>query len=189
VIAYGGATLGGNGALAGSVYITSGATLTGLGTISGGLTVDSGGLATLSGSTLIAGGSVTNNGIMRLFRGASLLVASGSLFTNHGTLDVITGSFSAPSGFANDGVVLDSTVVRAKSISRFYDGTLVSIDAYPAHTYRLQRSSTPQAADFTDLAGVPDQTNPPANTAPVEIAFRDTNPAPGVGFYRLRVDP
>lgn len=118
-----GSTLTNNGAIHGSVnvdgavkgagnfgaavMVQNGGAFSASGGISGPLNVAAGGVVTLSGGTLNVAGSVINNGTIRLQHGASLVVGKGATFTNNGTLDVISGSYSAPGGFLNFGTLLD----------------------------------------------------------------------------------
>ena len=73
-----------------------------------------------AGGTLsVTGGDVTNNGTVRLERGAQLVVGGSGTLTNNGTLDVITGGLSlGGGGLVNHGVVLDSSVVQVTGVSR-----------------------------------------------------------------------
>lgn len=190
-----GALAAGNASALGSgpVTVANGATLTGAVTLHGLLTVDSGGLVRLASGTLMATAGVTNNGVMRFAKGASLAV-SGGTFTNNGVLDVMTGSYSAPNGFTNNGVVYDSSLIKAKSVS--YQPAsqqfTVTIDGYPGHTYRLEKSASLMAG-FSS-AGVSDQSvaentasNPPPG--PTTLTFIDNNQSAAQGFYRVAVDP
>jgi fibronectin-binding autotransporter adhesin len=175
----------------GPVTVGSGAALAGSGNVNvnGLLTVDSGGLVKLTGGTLTAAGGLMNNGVVRVTGGATLAVAGGS-FTNNGVLDLITGSFSA-SHFINNGIVYDSTAVRATSIVHRGVGqpVTITIEAHPGHTYRLEKTAaltTPfDVAPNVPVQTVPENTNP---SAPVALTFNDI--ANGEqGFYRVAVDP
>jgi autotransporter-associated beta strand protein len=173
------------GSLANSaVTVASGGVLTGTGTINGPLTVDSGGIVDLIGGTLTINNSVTNNGLFILSHGAQL--AGVTSFTNNGTLDIITaGAFTPPNGFVNNGVILDSSVVKVKSIQRNGATVTVSINSYTGHTYRLQKSATPSASSFVNASGVPTQQG---STGTV-LSFTDLNATGPTSFYRILVDP
>lgn len=178
----------------GTVNLAGGSTFNAAGTINGSLMVAKGATVDLSGvgNDLLVSGALTNNGTMRFERGATLTVSSGSgNFVNNGTIDVITGGFSAPAGFTNNGVVIDSSVVRVKEVTRnAANGAVsVSIDGYPGHTYQLQKSDSLDGASFANVPGVPAQSRPASNTGVTTLAFTDSNAAPGQGFYRVQVDP
>lgn len=177
----------------GPVAVANGATLTGAVSLNGLLTVASGGLVKLEAGTLSAKAGLINNGVIRMAQGAALAVSGGPL-TNNGVLDVMTGSFTAANGFTNNGVVYDSSVIQAKSISYGGAGNPVSITiaGYPGHNYRLLKSAALTAA-FSP-AGLPDQSvgeNTASNPAPppTVLTFIDANPTGGKGFYRIVVDP
>ena len=177
----------------GSVSLAANGTFNATGAITGNLFVASGATVNLSGSgrTLVVNGAVTNNGVMRFDHGASLSVTSGAAnLVNNGTIDLITGSASLPAGFVNNGLVLDSSVTKVKSVARAADGASVTlqIDAYPGHTYKLQRSNGPASGSFADVQGVPAQGNAATNTAPVTLTFTDPAPVAVQGFYRVQVD-
>ncbi len=177
----------------GPVAVGSGATLTGAVSLNGQLSVASGGLVKLTAGTLSAKAGLINNGVIRVAQGAALAV-SGAPFTNNGVLDVMTGSFTAANGFTNNGVVYDSSVIRAESINYGGAGNPVSISiaGYPGHSYRLLKSAA-LTTTFTP-AGLPDQSvaeNTASNPAPppTVLTFTDTDPSAGQGFYRIVVDP
>ena len=72
-----------------------------------------------------------------------LVVGDGSSFINNGTLDVMTGSFSAPAGFVNNGNVLDSSAIKVSTIG-FNTAVLpaaltLTMAGYTGHTYQLER--------------------------------------------------
>jgi autotransporter-associated beta strand protein len=179
----------GSGTGSDAVSVNNGGTLAGTGTIGGPLTVDSGGLVMLSGGALTVNGAVTNNGTMRFKRGASFVVGNGATFINNGTVDIITGSFAAPSGFTNNAVVLDSRLNKIKAISRNAStapaSVTLTIESYTAHTYQLERSSAPKSGTFLPLAGVPIQNG----TTGLTLTFIDPAAPAGRGFYRIAVDP
>ncbi len=184
-----GSTVQGVGAF-GNVNVTDLGTLSSAGTINGALAVAANGVVTLNGpGTLTVNGAITNDGVMRFERQSNLALSNGFVFTNNGTLDIISGSFSTPpDGFVNNGIVLDSRLVKVKDFSHAAGGPVtVSIDAYPGHTYTLLRSDN-LANIFGTIMGVPPQTNPASNVAPITATFSDPSPAIGEGFYRVAVD-
>ena len=173
----------GNGAFGSAVTVESGAVFSASGSIAGQLTVASGGLVmVISGGTLSVAGGVINNGTIRLEQGASLVVGSQQTFTNNGTLDVITGSFSATGGFINNGVVLDSRLIQVTGTS-FSAGTFtVTINSYAGHTYQLQ-SSASLAGTFTNLGAAQ------SGTTGTMLTFTDPGASSPQNFYRITVDP
>ena len=91
-------TVNGGGRFGAGVTVNGGGVFAASGTISGALNVAAGGAVTLSGGTLEVAGDVVNHGTIRLEHGANFIVRSGSTFTNHGTLDVVSGHASPPTG-------------------------------------------------------------------------------------------
>ena len=170
-----------NGFVDGNVHILSGGLLSGTGEINGALLVDSGGVANFVNTIFTINGPVTNNGLIILSDGSSLDGVTS--FTNNGTLDIITaGTFTPPPNFVNNGVILDSSAVKTKAITRSGSNILITINSNTGHTYHLQKSDTPEAADFEEV-GSP-QTG---NTGQV-LTF--TDPISIVpAFYRFVVDP
>ncbi len=193
----------GTGAFAGAVTVDRGGALTGAATIAGTLSIDAGGLVDLSSGTLVANGGVVNNGTVRLTHGAVLAVngdtlsasngkvaarqargaASVPAFINNGTLDIISGGISAPEGFTNNGVVIDSRVVAAKSVSLVGGALTLTVDGYTGHTYQLQRSDSLAGGAFTNLGA--SQTGATGSV----LTFQDASPSSAQGFYRVQVDP
>ena len=178
----------------GTVNLAATSAFSATGTITGNLFVANGATVSLSGSgnRLTVKGGLVNNGTLRFERGAVLALTGGaSNLVNNGTIDVITSGGSLPSGFTNNGLVLDSSVVRVKAVARdsASGAVTVSIDGYPGHKYQLQKSASLDGGSFANVAGVAAQSNPATNTAAATFAFTDTNPAAGKGFYRVQVDP
>ncbi len=152
------------------------------GTINGLLTVDAGGLVMLSGGSLIANGGVVNNGTVRLERGASLAVGNGETFVNNGTLDVITGSLGGPGTLVNNGVVIDSSVIKVQGVSYSGGAVTLTVNGYTGHTYQLQ-SSTSLTGEFTSIG------SPQTGSTGTTLTFTDPNASSTQGFYRVQVDP
>ena len=173
------------GMIAGSLTVAGNATYTGGGTISGLLTVQGGGLVTISGGTLTINGGVINNGTIRLRRGATLVIGSGGTFTNNAgaTLDIITGSISAPAGFTNNGVIIDSSAIKIKEVN-LSGGTLtVGVEGYTDHTYQLHRSDSLVNPSYRKVGT--EQTGATGQT----LTFTDASATGTQGFYRVQVDP
>ena len=177
-----GGTVNGNGAFGGSVQVSGAGTFSAAGTISGALNVDAGGYVLLTGGMLTVNGGVVNNGTLRLGRGASLAVANGGTLTNNGILDIITGSFSAPSGFTNNGTVIDSSVVQVSSVQRAGNTVALTVNSYTGHTYQLQRSDSLASGSFTNLGASQN-----GSTGTV-LTFTDNGATAAQGFYRVQVD-
>lgn len=177
----------------GTVNVAAAGAFNAAGTITGSLLVADGATVSLSGSgqALVVQGALTNNGVMRFASGARLSVTSGAAnLVNNGVIDVISGSAGLPAGFTNNGLVLDSSVTRVKTIARAADGSSVTlqIDGYPGHSYKLQRSDSLASGSFADVQDVPAQGNAATNTAPVTLTFTDAAPLTASGFYRVQVD-
>jgi T5SS/PEP-CTERM-associated repeat protein/autotransporter-associated beta strand protein len=170
-----------NGSINSSVTVNGGI-LGGTGTINGSLTVGSGGIVDLIGGTLTVNGAIINNGLFILSNGAHL--AGVTSFTNNGTLDLITaGTFVPPPNFVNNGVILDSNLVKAKTVTKSGTTFTVTIASYTGHTYQFQISSSPMSNTFTNL-GPPQQ----GSTGTV-LTFADPSAAGTKGFYRIVVNP
>ncbi len=156
--------------------------LSGTGTINGPLVNN--GIVDLTGGTLTINNTVTNNGLFILSGGSSL--AGVTSFVNNAKLDIITaGTFTPPNGFVNNGVIIDSSVVKAKAAS--FTGTTMSlmIDSYTGHTYRLQVSTSPMANSFADVVASP----PQQGATGTVLMFTDSNVSGMSGFYRILVGP
>ena len=199
--------VGGGGTFAGAVTVNNGGTFSAAATVNGPLSVNAGGLVALSSGVLTVNGRVMNNGTIRLDHGAALAVGNaaattnavkgstragrvaassadgGATFVNNGTLDIMTGDFSAPAGFTNNGVVLDSRVVQVKSVSKNGGAVTVAIDSYSGHTYQLQCSDSLDGGTFTNLGATQ------SGADGVALTFQDANPSANQGFYRVQVDP
>ena len=165
-----------------AVTVDFGGELSGTGTINGPLVNN--GIVDLTGGTLTINNTVTNNGLFILSNGSTL--AGVTSFTNNDKLDIITaGTFTPPNGFVNNGVIIDSSVVKTKAVS--FTGTALSvmIDSYTGHTYRLQTSTSPTANSFANVAGSP----PQQGATGTVLTFTDSNVSGTSGFYRILVGP
>ncbi|MBS0659499.1 MAG: hypothetical protein JSR82_14755 [Verrucomicrobia bacterium] len=153
------------------------------GTLNGAVTVQNGGTLRVEAGTLTLTGCVTNSGTIVVRGGAGLTVTSGC-FTNQGVIDLITaGSFSPGPGFSNQGVILDSSVVRVKTATRAGNTLTLTVDGYAGHTYQLQRSLSLSADSFVNLGA------PQAAAANGLLTFQDANASGARGFYRVVVNP
>jgi autotransporter-associated beta strand protein len=171
--------LGGGQLTTEAITIGPGAQLTGTGTVMGDLV--NYGTVNCNGALNITGG-VTNHGILRLTGGAALSV-SGT-FVNHGTLDLLTGAQTLPANFVNNGIVLDSSLVRATAASRIGTSVTVTIQGFPGHSYRLQRSTSLGDPDWTSIG---EAQTPSFNNQ--TLAFTDSSATGMQGFYRIVVAP
>jgi hypothetical protein len=143
-------------------------------------------------STLTANGNVLNNGLFVFFAGGQIVLPSGghsyqvnttTSFINNGTLDIINdAAFVFPAGFVNQGTIVDSSVVKARTISRSGTVTTLTIDSYSGHTYRLQISSSLAANSFIDIG------SPLQGSTGTVLTFIDPGTSGAVGFYRIVVD-
>ncbi len=137
-----------------------------------------------TGSVLSAGGpiigNVTNNGTVRVTGGAALQVTG--TFTNNGVLDLITGSNTLPSGFVNNGIVLDSKSVKVTSVAINGSDFVLTLQGYAGHGYQLQRND--------DLAGQWANVGSVQNGNGLPLTFTDTGGVSGpAGFYRVLIYP
>lgn len=176
-------TVKGSGNFGAAVTVNGTGVFGASGTISGPLSVAAGGTVTLFGGTLTVVGNVVNNGTIRLEHGAALVVGGGSTFTNNGTLDVISGSYSAPGGFLNSGMLLDSSLTTVKSVDRTGGTFTVGINGYTGHSYQLQRSPSLTDGSFSNLG------SPQAGATGSVLTFTDTVGSSAQSFYRVQVDP
>ncbi len=168
-----------NGSVNGNVSISG--NLQGVGPIHGSLFVNTGGVANFSAGTVQIDGGIVNNGTLILRQGAQINGETG--ITNNGVLDLTTaGSFNPPN-YTNNGTVIDAGVVKAKSISKSGASVTVKIDSYTGHSYRLQKSSNPDAGSFTTTA---DQ--PQTGTTGTVLTFTDSSASGSPTFYRIAVD-
>ena len=172
-----------DGSIAGNLTVQAGGRLTGSGTIGENLTVASGGVAQFSGGTFAVNGSITNNGLVILSNGARF-TGTVSSFVNNGTLDIITaGTFTPPPGFQNNGVIIDSSAVRAASVAKLGNAVTVSINSNTGHVYQLQYSPTLTGASFTNIGA------PQTGSTGTTLAFTDPAATGSCGFYRVVVAP
>ena len=154
----------------------------GTGTINGMLTVNNGGIVDLTGGTFTVNGAIVNGGLFILSNGTQL--AGVTSFTNSNVLDIMTaGTFTPPPNFTNNGAIIDSSVVKTKSVSRSGSTITLTIDSYTGHTYQLQKSSSP---GFNSLNNVgPSQQGNTGTT----LTFSDANATGVSSFYRILVNP
>ncbi len=143
----------------------------------GGFDVTDGQTTVCAGGTLTVAGSATNEGNLCLLGNAQLNI-SGALI-NNGVIDIMTWSGALPSGFVNNGVLLDRSVIKVESCAvkgGIFDLTIMG---YVSHTYQLQGSNTLTPATWVNLG------SPQAGVGEI-LEFTD-GMGDGVKFYRVAV--
>jgi len=169
-----------NGVLNNNVSVSG--VLTGTGTIHGSLVINNGGQVNVSGGTLTVDGAITNNGLFVLRQGAQVGGLTG--FVNNGTVDLTTAGAFNPPNFTNNGTIIDSSVVKAKTAARAGSTFTITIDSYTGHTYQLQKSTTtPAGANFSGVGAAKQ-----GSTGTV-LTFTDSTATGTASFYRIVVDP
>ena len=170
---------------AGVLLLTNNATLeitNGWLSVANRLEVGSGCTVTLfSSGSLRVTNSIVNNGTLRLTGNSSLNV--GGSFTNSGTLDIMTWSGTLPDGFANNGAILDHSLIELSDAAA--DGTNFSaaIQGYAGHNYQLQYRAEVGSGSWQNV-GAPE----PGADAPIN--FTQSGGATNQNrFYRVVVDP
>ncbi len=161
------------------VVIDAGGSLLGCGTLVSDL-INHGTVVSDCGVKLSINGDVVNHGTFRVTRGTEFELNGN--FTNTGLLDLLTAEVSPAvlASIVNEGVILDSSLVKVESASRT-NGFTVTIHGYAGHRYRLQRSAT-LAGTWTDV-GVEQE-----GTGTV-LTFSDPSAAGSAAFYRIAVTP
>jgi autotransporter-associated beta strand protein len=175
-----GATFANNGSVSGNVSVSG--LMTGAGTIHGSLAINNGGGVQVNGGTLTVDGAVTNNGLVILSSGAQIGGLTG--FVNNGTLDLTTAGPFNPPNFTNNGTIIDSSVVKTKTVNKAGNTVTITIDSFTGHTYQLQKSATSPAANTFSSIGLAQQ----GSTGNV-LTFTDSNATGTKSFYRVVVDP
>lgn len=164
-----------------SVTIRAGGTLTGGGTINGALINQ--GTLTADGATSAwnLNGAVTNSGVIRLTRGATL--AAPGVFTNTGTLDLVTAGSAPPAGLTGAGVLLLAGDIPTPAIAQTGGLIQLTLPSLVGHVYQLQRTTDLTAGPWTNTSAAQAGTG-------ATLVFTD-NPAPAEPrvFYRVVVAP
>ena len=165
----------------GAVTVANGGVLSGHGTINGQLTINSGGVVDLTGGTFTFNNSVVNNGLFIVGNGAQL-AGNGSPFINNGVLDIMAvGNFAFPPGFVNNGVILDKSLVRAKSAQKSGTTFTVTIAGYSYHTYQLQHAPS-LGATFVNVGSAQQ------GSTGSDLTFTDPGASGATGFYHIAVN-
>jgi autotransporter-associated beta strand protein len=165
----------------GTTVVNAGGELIDCGTINGSL-VNNGTVLSNCGGTVTVSGSVTNSGTMMITDATTMQV--GGTFTNNGLLDIMTGGPVLPAKFVNNGTVLNSTLVKVKSIAETSSTLTISIQTYPGHTYQLQGESALNGSWANVTNNVTSQTN--GNGV---MTFTLTNLVGNSQFYRIEAGP
>lgn len=154
-------------------------------------TVEAGARVKVTAGSLAVQGTLINNGTIRIGTAVPLSLTNGGTFINNGILDVMTRTFVPPPGFVNNGVVLDASVIKLKTIQSPPGNVLtVTMDGYPGHTYQLQRSDAPAPeGTFTAIPGVSNQSVSETTTGTTPLTFTLSTGSLSRGFYRIAVDP
>ncbi len=124
--------------------------LTGQGALVGDLT--NAGTVTCNAGELSVTGDVVNNGTMR-FTGNAALVASGS-FVNNGVLDLLRGAQQLPANFQNNGIVIDSSSLRALEVKVAGSTATLRVQTYVGHRYQLQRTGSLVGSAWSNVGPV-----------------------------------
>ena len=172
------------GASGQSSTIAIGGRVDGTGTLRGDLANSGQIIASGTGQNLtINGGAVTNaaDGRIRATQGAVIDLSGAASFVNNGLIDRISGAVLLPPNFVNNGILLEASDVRVKSVARTGTTITVTIDSYTGHNYVLRRINDLVTGDFTDVTA-----SQPGATG-TTLTFTTTD-AGAKGFYRIVLD-
>jgi hypothetical protein len=134
-----------------------------------------------SGGALTVGGSVTNQGTLRLLGDAQLNI--GGAFINNGVLDIMNWDGVLPPGFANQGVLLDRSAIKVESCAVEGRDFHMTVMGYAGHSYQLQYSDSLRPAAWANLG-------PPQAGTETFLVFTHTNGiAASQRFYRVAANP
>ena len=133
------------------------------------------------GVKLILNGDVVNNGTFRVTSGTALRTQRQLHQQRPARSPNRRISPAVLRSIVNQGVILDSSLVKVASASRPMASPPPS-KATPGHTYRLQRSATLIQPDWTDI-GTPQAGNG------ATLTFNDPAPVGTAQFYRIALLP
>ena len=162
--------------------IRSQGSLDGTGTVTGNVS-NSGYITAGAGETItFSGGTVTNapGGVLLAISGGSLNFAAATGLVNNGMIDLMSGTVTFPANFTNNGVLLDSRVVKVSSATRSGDVITIKMHGYEGHSYQLQKSTSLTADSFVNVGSR-------KYGEDAELTFTDSEGAPKA-FYRVVVD-
>jgi autotransporter-associated beta strand protein len=167
-----------------TVQIDSGAIFTGAGTINGNMTNQ--GTATITTGTLTVNGGFENDGTMTVDTNSALAVnlngGGSGTFVNNGLLDIMDSPQSAlPSGYVNNGTILNSSLVALSSFGKSGNTFSATIHGYSGHTYQLQKS--------TSLATWQNVGSSQSGNTGSAVVLSDTNATSSAVFYKVAVGP
>lgn len=136
------------------------------------------------GQTIVVRGQATNysTGVLRAVGGGTLDLSQLFSFSNAGVIDRISGNVLLPPGWVNEGVILDSSVVKVKSVARSGSMVTLTIDSHSAHTYQLQRSTDLAGTSFVNVGAAQ------AGLSGTQLTFVDPAANGTSAFYRVAVD-
>jgi hypothetical protein len=135
---------------------------------------------TLSGALNVTN-NIVNNGTLRLTGSASLAV--GGTLTNNGLVDIMTWTGTLPSGFVNNGTVLDRNAIQITSSAVEGSNFVATIHGYTGHGYQLQYRNDLLSGTWQNVGGSINGTNAPiimTHSGGASIEQR---------FYRVLVEP
>lgn len=97
---------------------------------------------------------------------------SGDITFGSGT----SGSSSPPAGFQNNGVVIDTSVVKVAAISMNGNNVGITINSHTGHRYQLQYSPTLEGGSFTNIGA------PQSGRTGTTLLLTDPNATASKGF-------
>jgi autotransporter-associated beta strand protein len=170
-----------------AINVAAGATLTGHGTLNADLN-NSGTVTVGTGGTFMVTGDVVNEGVMRFTNGSQLSASLGG-FVNDGVLDLMTGSGSLPANLINNGIVIDSSSVKAVDAQKTATGFSVTIASYAGHNYQLQSASSFSSPTSWTNVGSPQAGVSNSDGSATMLTLTDNAAVGSKLFYRIVVSP
>jgi len=169
--------------------VSSNSFLTGCGTISGNVTVDPGAtvLANCGGTLTFAGGTVTNNGLLRATNG-TVLESYGTV-VNNGVIDILTGTTNFHGAFINNGAVVDASSFNVVAIAPLSNGVNIAWTTVGgrSNVVQIATGSGGYSGIFTDASPVITLPGTSLGTGSFTDAGAFTNTSSR--FYRVRLVP
>jgi hypothetical protein len=124
--------------------------------------------------------NVINTGTLRLTGEAGLSVSG--VFTNAGTLDVMTWNGSLPAGLVNTGTVLDRSLIVMTAYGLSGTNFTATLQGYAGHNYQLQYRDALNGGTWQNVGTAIAGANAP-------IIFTHPDGAAGQQrYYRVSVD-
>jgi T5SS/PEP-CTERM-associated repeat protein len=172
--------------------ISSNGFLTGCGTldVSGHLVIDAGGtlLADCGGTLTFWGGTVTNNGVIRVTNGSVL--ESYPTVVNNGLIDIMSGRTNFHAAFINNGTVVDASYFKVASVAPSSNDFNVTWTTVGGRSYAVQGASSADGSfptNFTDISPVFAMPGTSLGTTNYVDSGALTNASSR--FYRVRLVP